>query len=505
MDTDEYILLLPHNIPVYEELMRKMKKVNRCAVTAATGTGKTYIGAKYAKEQGFEKDTLILVPNLPVSDGWKKLLPKAIIITYQRMLSQKPDFSDFRLIICDEMHHLGARQWGTVFHELTRYRKHKILGLTATPIRYKDKKRNMVEEFFQGNEVKGIQFEEAIRTEVLPSFDYIAVTYNIPNTITDTNLQGCALSGGIEIKKSQESYCRIMHKYLKNTKAYMPIKAIVFVSNIAQIEDVKNICQKEFPSAWHLQAHSRQTEWKNQNAFTAFENATHNVFLYVVSILNEGRHLKGANVEILFRKTRSPICYLQQLGRVLDSSNQNKKVIILDFAENYTNLRRYAVGKPRKVKNRPKPNPERQTVKKDFAISQNELFFRMNIMEEKFLKPSNAPKECHPWTEEELDLIRRYLEINPSDRIPLKNWQQNIPAHSFRSVQKKIYDICEKEGYEYRRTVSKWRAEEIEIIRDYIKKDLKERETIQELAERLPAHTYRSVKLKVQQEKKKTL
>lgn len=58
----------------------------------------------------------------------------------------------------------------------------------------------------------------------------------------------------------------------------------------------------------------------------------HNIPVYreLVSILNEGRHLKGANVEILFRKTRSPICYLQQLGRVLDSSNPYRDVMIID-------------------------------------------------------------------------------------------------------------------------------------------------------------------------------
>lgn len=85
MGTEE-ITLLPHNIPVYKELVKRMEKVNRCSITAATGTGKTYIGAKYARENGLEEETLILVPNIPVSHTWKKLLPGADLMTYQRMI-----------------------------------------------------------------------------------------------------------------------------------------------------------------------------------------------------------------------------------------------------------------------------------------------------------------------------------------------------------------------------------------------------------------------------------
>ena len=504
MGTEE-ITLLPHNIPVYKELVKRMEKVNRCSITAATGTGKTYIGAKYARENGLEEETLILVPNIPVSHTWKKLLPGADLMTYQRMIYRKPDFSGYRLIICDEMHHLGARQWGAVFQELTGHRKQKILGLTATPIRYKDKKRNVVEEFFHGHEIKGIQIEEAVKTEVLPSFYYVAVTYNQPNMISDHDPFSYELSGTLNLKDCHESYCRIMQKYIKKTKQYKPVKAIVFVSHIGQISLVQSICEKEFPDAQHLHAHSRQAEWKNQDAFTTFENADHNVFLYVVSILNEGRHLKGANVEILFRKTRSPICYLQQLGRVLDSSNPYRDVMIIDFSENYKNMRMYSVGKPRKADERAEPVPEKQTIKKDFVIKQGDIFFQMNIMEENFLEKPSCPRECHPWTEEELMQIREYLSVPSEEQVPLNVWCQNIPAHSFRSVQKKLYSLCEKEGYVYGRTVNKWKPEELDIIHKYIGKSKKERETIKDLAELLPDHTYRSIKLKVQEEKKKAL
>lgn len=60
------IHLKKHNIPVYEKLEAKMKKVHRCALVAATGTGKSYIAAKYVCDHDLQSGTLILVPNCAV-------------------------------------------------------------------------------------------------------------------------------------------------------------------------------------------------------------------------------------------------------------------------------------------------------------------------------------------------------------------------------------------------------------------------------------------------------
>lgn len=94
-------------------------------------------------------------------------------MTYQGMMLKRPNFSMYKLIICDEMHHLGADNWGEVFRELATHPEQKILGLTATPIRYLNDNRNMVTEFFDGNLVEGVQLSEAIRDGILPSFEYI--------------------------------------------------------------------------------------------------------------------------------------------------------------------------------------------------------------------------------------------------------------------------------------------------------------------------------------------
>ena len=80
------IYLEGHNIPVYRKLEAKMKEVHRCALVAATGTGKSYITARYVCDYDLQTETLILVPNRAVMKTWKNLLPDTDIMTYQGMM-----------------------------------------------------------------------------------------------------------------------------------------------------------------------------------------------------------------------------------------------------------------------------------------------------------------------------------------------------------------------------------------------------------------------------------
>lgn len=127
------INLPKYNQTVYAELLQAMVWNNKCALCAATGTGKSYIAAKFVQEAVIEQNTLILVPFRASAKIWNTLLPQATTMTYQGLLYNRPELAKYKLIICDEMHHLGADEWGKVFNELTENYHGKLLGLTATP------------------------------------------------------------------------------------------------------------------------------------------------------------------------------------------------------------------------------------------------------------------------------------------------------------------------------------------------------------------------------------
>lgn len=327
------INLPEHNQPVYAELLHTMTCYNKCALCAATGTGKSYITAKYIQETDIEQDTLILGPSRPSLKIWHILLPKATYMTYQGMMYNRPDLSRYKMIICDEMHHLGADEQRKAFSELTAGYSGKLLGLTATPIRFLDNHRNIADEFFDGNIVSGVQLSEAIQKRILPTFEYITALYDIPETKKKNNNPVTdKLYRRLDFLQNEYSFQIILKKHLEKKDS---IKAIVFVDSIDEIPTVMETCKEVFPQTIHLTAHSRYSNRENSETYHTFETTETDCFLYVVDILNEGIHLSGANVEIMFRRTRSPIVYLQQLGRILSINNAEKEISIFDFVANH--------------------------------------------------------------------------------------------------------------------------------------------------------------------------
>ena len=413
------IYLEGHNIQVYKKLEAKMKEVQRCALVAATGTGKSYITARYVCDYDLQTETLILVPNRAVMKTWNHLLPDTDIMTYQGMMLKRPDFSLYKLIICDEMHHLGADNWGEVFRELATHPEQKILGLTATPIRYLNDNRNMVTEFFDGNLVEGVQLSEAIRDGILPSFEYITALYDVPKRKKSANTTTEKLYTKLDLMSNEYSFKKILEKHLE-PKPFSQIKAVVFVPSIAEIEEIRDICKEAFPKALHLAACSKYKDVENQEAYQVFEEDTFfDTFLYVVDILNEGRHLKGANVEIMFRRTRSPIVYLQQLGRILDSGNKSIRVKVFDFVANHTNMREYTDLKKNTVTwiNDGIGKSDRQIIQYDYAMKELELLEKIRALETGY------------WTKEEDELMVRFYKEKGVDYL-----LQQLPSRSRNAI-----------------------------------------------------------------------
>ena len=174
------IELLEHNKHTYADLCEKMEKHNKVALVQATGTGKSYIIGKYLEEH--KGKTLILVPTNAIGDQWEKLMAETdcdvTIDTYQGMAAHIEDESGYDIVIADEMHHLGSDVWGTAFINLfMQNTTQKVIGTTATEIRYLDNSRDMVEELFNGVAARGCDLRTAIENGILPSFAYVSVWY----------------------------------------------------------------------------------------------------------------------------------------------------------------------------------------------------------------------------------------------------------------------------------------------------------------------------------------
>ena len=172
----EGIELYPHNQKAYDNLCAMLRDSNRACVVQPTGTGKFVIIAKMAQDNP-GKNFLLLGTNdymyidqmANLSDIAPGFTPKNLqFMTYATAMAKArcgDEIPRCDVIVADEFHHCGAPEWGKgVQYVVENNPDAKIVGFSATPIRYSDKGRNMAE----GIHRKGAREEEIlqIRQEV---------------------------------------------------------------------------------------------------------------------------------------------------------------------------------------------------------------------------------------------------------------------------------------------------------------------------------------------------
>lgn len=157
----EEIELYPHNQIAYDKLCAVLKDSDRACVVQPTGTGKFVIIAKMAQDNP-EKKFLLLGTNdymytdqmANLSDIAPGFKPKNLqFMTYATAMAKarcKNVISRYDVIVTDEFHHCGAPEWGKgVQYVMENNPDAKIVGFSATPIRYSDNGRNMADEIWR--------------------------------------------------------------------------------------------------------------------------------------------------------------------------------------------------------------------------------------------------------------------------------------------------------------------------------------------------------------------
>ena len=358
--------LKKHNKIAYENVQKMFKQgKNKVAVVHPTGTGKTYIADKMIEDRVGKRGVIIAPTNALLNQHIERLKENNIdyknveFLTYSKVMKMNEEqINELMLeyIILDEFHHCGAREWGDGIKKLLeKYNQAHTLGLSATPIRYLDKLRDMGAEIFEGNIASEISLAEAILDGLLEVPVYHQGIYSIKeekekiksliesigdikiqeelekdfqkvNEIT-SNIEGIReiLEKGITEDKKSGRYivfCRDikdMHKAMKNvTKWFENINEVEIYSMASQDINGKTIERKQ-----------------NEKEIKLFEDSNSDKIklMFAVNMLNEGIHIKDIDGIIMLRGTKSPILYRQQIGRVL-SIGGKKKPLIFDFADN---------------------------------------------------------------------------------------------------------------------------------------------------------------------------
>ena len=346
--------LLPHNNEAYLKVIEHFKDNNRAAVVHATGTGKSYIIASVADK--FPGRVIVLAPNYFVLDESRKLCSERIEFrTFASLMYDESPASDYQLICIDEFHRAGAEEWGKGVARLLEANPNaKVLGTTATAIRYLDGQRNMADELFDGNVVSSLSLREAIDHGIIQEPTYVASLYAFKETYSAIKEQIMASN-----KKSEEDKMKamrtlngiahnwenahgvslVMRKYLhKDIK-----RVVVFCSKVAKAAKARDILGPWFAGAGFNHIRFYNIDYKEKNVKKEMEDFQMDNFDGIkvaisVNMLNEGVHVDGVDAVVMMRNTVSPNIILQQIGRCLTAKKTEHKPVILDLVNNMDTL-----------------------------------------------------------------------------------------------------------------------------------------------------------------------
>lgn len=173
MSHQNEIELYPHNQKAYSALCDMLSQRDRACVIQPTGTGKFVIIARMVQDNP-DKRFLLLGTNeymfddqmANLSDIAPDFKPENLqFMTYAAAMASakaETDVSKYDVIVTDEFHHCGAPEWSKgVLHIIEENPTAKLVGFSATPIRYSDGGRDMSDEMFGGNVASNMELEEA--------------------------------------------------------------------------------------------------------------------------------------------------------------------------------------------------------------------------------------------------------------------------------------------------------------------------------------------------------
>lgn len=358
------VTLLPHNEEAYQKLIEGLKDKQFVSINHATGTGKSFIMLKYLLNNR-DKRILYLAPNYAILDQLvnehieelgldKKAFKKLDMMIYSSLLRKnvKEMADNYDIVILDEYHRCGAEQWGEKIDELIgtirdKGMDTKVIGTTATEIRYLDNKKNMNEILFDGNCVSRLSLSEAMIREILPVPVYVNASYELMNklTIVENRIKRSNLSDRVKEAIYSQIYKvqREIEDTMKSEKGIREFvqengKYIVFSSKIDNFYKDQLTIESILGHVDNVYMVSSDESRKNNLRYLReFRNAPSNetTVLYSVNLLNEGVHVKDVDAVFMLRATSSPIIYFQQLGRLLSYSKRKDRVVVFDLVNNY--------------------------------------------------------------------------------------------------------------------------------------------------------------------------
>lgn len=454
-------MLFEHNKEVFKIMEQQLNEKGKSILILGTCLGKTSTALEYVKKYNLK--ALVLCPNLTIIDNWNGY-ENIDAITYQTFSLNylNLNLKNYGIVICDEVHHAGAEEWGKGVKYILDNKITKVLGLTATALRGDG--IDIADELFKDSVAMGMTVLEGIQNGILNGIKYINAYYNLEELKEKENeLDNEILRKNLNLAiNNTPTVKEILQKHMPKGKR----KGIIFVSGKEDIELGKNILLNAFPSTKIKVLHSSETN--NDKIREWFKNCTEG-FIVSQNMINEGAHYNGVNTIIMLRRTGSSLLYYQQLGRVLTLSvNGDSKAIVFDLVNNnktlslLNNLREEESFKKEFLKQLNFSKEEakafedslpNQIIVADYTSQLDNILEEIRLSELKF----------KPWSDEEIKVIKNHYNDGKEILLSL------IPERDWERICAKALELGIKIKTQSPRDFQ-WTSEEDEIIKKYYPK-----------------------------------
>ena len=357
--------LLEHNKITFEEVKRYIENKENCCIVNPCGSGKTSIMISILDEYK-DKNFIVLTKQKNAKEYYLKasnLFRDIPIITFSKMLTMYKNkdtslFENIDICIVDEAHYIGADKWGEAFKFFMNINKPIIVGLTATPQRYKDQgtSNTIITSHFDGNSAGNFTSIELAEKGVFIEPEYVV---SLKSLKKDIELRECEIVSSDLSEKMKDYYIGklidIQQDWEKNDspeavfREFLPNymyksknnKILVYCKNVKSIyediEFIKKIIKKVFPRkkiAYY--SYTYKTAESELKDFLKEDN-NYIKILFSVDKIIETIHISDLNIMIMMRPSCSNRIIIQQTGR-LNNINNNNKSIIIDMVNNINTL-----------------------------------------------------------------------------------------------------------------------------------------------------------------------
>ena len=359
------LALFEHNAKAYQAATAMLEHYGKAAVIHPTGTGKSYIAFKLIEDYP-DAAVLWLSPSEYIFKTQLESLQKqdpefpldnVHFYTYAKLLfcteEQMADIAALHpvYVIMDEFHRAGAERWGEKVQKLLELcPEAKLLGLTATNVRYLDNNRDMAEELFDSHIASEMTLGEAIVRGILPAPKYVTTVFRYQNELAKYQARVDSMRS-LGVQDANQKYLDALRRALDQADGLDRVfakhitetcgKYIVFCSGKEHMDEMVSHVPEWFAGVNKnvkvYKTYASDPEVSREFAAFKADNGDHLKLLFCIDMLNEGVHVEGISGVILFRPTVSPIIYKQQIGRALTAGTQTTP-LILDVVNNFEGL-----------------------------------------------------------------------------------------------------------------------------------------------------------------------